>query len=143
MDFCKETLANKGYKFTSQRRAVYDIIAAAPGKHFTAEEIYNIVRESYSGIGIATVYRTLQVLEELELIKKDYLAGGVVRYEIKHSEEEHAHHHLICLGCGEILEAREDLMEAIEDLIEKQYKFRVTDHNIKFYGFCLNCSEKE
>ncbi len=137
-----KALENKGYRFTKQRRIVFDIISSAKGEHLTAEEIYNVAKDKNPNIGIATVYRTLQMLEDLELITKDYLGSGVVRYELSEKEGEHAHHHMVCIGCGNILEAREDFMDTVEDLIQKNYGFKVTDHNVKFMGYCKKCCEK-
>jgi Fur family transcriptional regulator, ferric uptake regulator len=134
------TLLEKGYRFTPQRRAVLELIKESQGKHWTAEEIYNVVKMKNPGIGIATVYRTLQILEDAGLITKDYLGTDVVRYELNHTHGGHAHHHMVCIGCGVILEAKEDFMDAIETIIEQNYGFQVTDHNIKFMGYCEKCS---
>jgi Fur family transcriptional regulator, ferric uptake regulator len=135
-------LEDKGYRLTPQRRAVFDIIAEAKGKHLTAEEVYNVAKKDHPNIGIATVYRTLQVLEEIGLVTKDYLGTDVVRYELSDTGGGHAHHHMVCLACGEILEAKEDLMDALEKLIETNYGFKVIDHNIKFMGYCKKCCEE-
>lgn len=135
----KKMLEKKGYRFTKQRRMVFDILASAEGEHLTAEEVYNIAKQKNSNIGIATVYRTLQMLEELELIRKDYLGTGVVRYELSAKEGEHAHHHMVCVGCGNILEAKEDFMDTIEEMIQMNYEFKVIDHNVKFMGYCKSC----
>lgn len=141
MNNYKKAFEDKGYKYTTQRKAVLEIIAASIGTHLTAEEVYRIVKDENPGIGIATVYRTLQVLEEIGVIRKDYLGTGVVRYEINQQHGGHSHHHMVCIQCGAILEAKEDLMDAIEGMIESNYGFQVIDHSIKFIGYCSNCSK--
>lgn len=141
MENYKKALEEKGYKYTTQRKAVLDIITASAGAHLTAEDIYSIVKDENLGIGIATVYRTLQVLEEIGAIRKDYLDTGVVRYEINQHHGGHSHHHMVCIECRTILEAKEDLMETLEVLIEANYGFQVVDHSIKFLGYCKKCSK--
>jgi Fur family ferric uptake transcriptional regulator len=135
----KKIFEDKGYKYTTQRKAVLNIISLSQGNHLTAEEVYKVAKERIPGIGIATIYRTLQVLEEIGVIRKDYLGSGVVRYELNELDGGHSHHHMVCIKCGQILEAKEDLMEKIEALIEANYQFKVIDHSIKFIGYCKNC----
>ena len=142
MDNAKELkvmLKEKGYKLTPQRRAVLNIIMENPGKHLTTEEIYDLVKVQCPDIGLATVYRTLQILDEMDLILKINLDDGCSRYEYNENQDDHEHHHLICTNCGEILEVNEDLLDEIERRIEQNYKFVITDHKVKFFGLCSNC----
>lgn len=139
MERLKQKLYDKGYKFTPQRKAVLEIIKEAQGKHLTAEEINHMLAQRQPRMGIATVYRTLGILVEIGLITKDYLDSGAVRYECSENDGRHHHHHMVCVRCGDILEAKEDLMAALEKSIEKNYQFKVLDHNIKFLGYCKHC----
>ena len=94
-------LKSKGLKVTNQRKAVLKALSSKPDQHLTAEEIYELVRVDTPEIGIATIYRTIQLLCELGLIDKLNLDDGYVRYEIgKEDKNEHHHHHLICVNCG-------------------------------------------
>ncbi len=136
----RKLLQEKGFRMTSQREAVLRAIQSCKGKHLTAEEIYEQTREISPDIGIATVYRTLQLLTELGMITKDYLGDDTVRYEQSHEPQSHTHHHLVCLACGRILEAQEDLMQVIEQLIQDRYRFEIVDHRIQFLGYCEKCS---
>lgn len=95
-----------------------------------------------SGIGLATVYRTILLLEELGVISRLDLNDGCSRYEIVHSNETHRHHHLICNICHKVLEVQDDLLEDLESGIEKQYKFKILDHSLKFFGVCDECQKK-
>lgn len=138
----KELLKKNGLKVTTQRIAILEVLSNRPGEHMTAEEIYDVVREKYQDIGLATVYRTIQMLSELDLIDKLNLDDGYVRYEIsnKHKEEGgHHHHHLICLDCGNIYSFQDDLLETLETRISQTLGFEVTDHEVKLYGHCKSC----
>ena len=139
----KEDLKKKGYKLTPQRRAIVDTIIKNEGRHLTAEEIYDEVKKDCPEIGLATVYRTVLLLEEVKLLSRLDLSDGCSRYEIIHKDEEHRHHHLICNQCNKVIEVEEDLLEALEKRIETKYKFKIQDHSVKFFGICNECSEKE
>ncbi len=138
----KSLLKNKGLKVTTQRIAILDVLNSRPGKHMTAEEIYDCVRRKYPDIGLATVYRTIQLLSDLNLIDKLNLGDGYIRYEIgRQSPQEtcHHHHHLICLDCGNIYAFQDDLLEALEERIRDTLRFEVVDHEVKLYGHCSKC----
>ncbi|ABR33290.1 MULTISPECIES: Fur family transcriptional regulator [Clostridium] len=142
MNALKEDLKKKGYKLTPQRRSIVDTIIENEGQHLTAEEIYDSVKKSCPEIGLATVYRTILLLEELGVISRLDLNDGCSRYEIVHSNETHRHHHLICNICHKVLEVQDDLLEDLESGIEKQYKFKILDHSLKFFGVCDECQKK-
>jgi Fur family ferric uptake transcriptional regulator len=142
MNALKEDLKKKGYKLTPQRRSIVDTIIENEGQHLTAEEIYDKVKRDCPEIGLATVYRTILLLEELGVISRLDLNDGCSRYEILHSNENHRHHHLICNNCHKVSEVQDDLLEDLEISIEKQYLFKILDHSVKFYGICDECQEK-
>ncbi|WP_302674173.1 Fur family transcriptional regulator [uncultured Clostridium sp.] len=137
----KENLKEKGYKLTPQRRAILDIIIDKEGQHLTAEEIYDEVKKICPDIGLATVYRTVLLLEEVNVIYKLDLNDGCSRYELVHSDEEHRHHHLVCNKCKKVFEVQDDLLEELEERIEKTYKFKILDHSVKFFGICSDCCD--
>lgn len=137
----KENLKEKGYKLTPQRRSIVDSIIENEGKHLTAEEIYDHVKIDCPEIGLATVYRTIILLEELGIVCKLDLGDGCSRYELIHDEESHQHHHLICSNCGKVIEVEGDLLEALERNIEEKYKFTIQNHSLKFFGRCSECTE--
>lgn len=137
----KENLKEKGYKLTPQRRAILDIIIDKEGQHLTAEEIYDEVKKICPDIGLATVYRTVLLLEEVNVIYKLDLNDGCSRYELVHSDEEHRHHHLVCNKCKRVFEVQDDLLEELEERIEKTYKFKILDHSVKFFGICSDCCD--
>lgn len=142
MNALKEDLKKKGYKLTPQRRSIVDTIIANEGKHLTAEEIYDEVKKSCPEIGLATVYRTILLLEELGVVSRLDLNDGCSRYEMVHSDETHRHHHLICNICHKVSEVQDDLLDELEAGIQEQYKFKILDHSVKFYGICEECQKK-
>ena len=136
----KDSLKEKGYKLTPQRRAIVDIMINNEGNHLTAEEIYDLVKVDCPEIGLATVYRTIVLLEELGILSKIDLGDNCSRYELVHEEESHQHHHLICTSCGKIIEVEDDLLEDLESKIEEKYEFHIKNHSLKFYGICNDCN---
>ncbi|MGG5462397.1 Fur family transcriptional regulator [Clostridium sp. B9] len=141
-DALKEELKKKGYKLTPQRRAIVDTIIQNEGKHLTAEEIYDEVKKNCPEIGLATVYRTIILLEEMGVIYKLDLEDGCSRYELAHDDEHHRHHHLVCNKCGKVFEVEADLLDELEEEIETKYGFKILDHTVKFFGICKDCKNE-
>jgi len=141
----KEILRAKGLKVTAQRMLVTQVIADHPGEHLTAEEIYELVRETYPEIGLATVYRTVQMLVDLQIIDKVSFDDGFARYEMggMSQEKRHHHHHAICQGCGAVISFEDDLLDTLEQAVFDATGFTVTDHEVKLYGYCETCSRKK
>ena len=138
-------LKENGVKVTTQRILVLEALSSCPDGHLTAEEIYDLVRAAYPEIGLATVYRTIQLLLELHLIDRINLDDGFVRYEIgemKESRTRHHHHHLICRQCGKVISFQDDLLEELEEKIQRTMHFTVSDHEAKLYGYCEECRRK-
>lgn len=139
----KERLRENGYKLTNQRQAVLDAICEHDGEHLSTEEVFGIVKERYPDIGLATVYRTLMLFDSLEIVYKLDFDDGVSRYELNRGNEDHRHHHLICMDCASVSEVEEDLLENLEEQILQKNGFIVKNHRVKFYGYCKNCIEKQ
>lgn len=144
-DDFKTLLKNKGLKITNQRLLILEALSKSKDKHLTAEEIYEIVKTDCPELGLATVYRTIQLLLELHLIDRISLDDGFIRYEIgtaTESESKHHHHHLICQECGKVMSFQDDLLEELEDKIRHTVGFEVVDHEVKLYGYCKECGGK-
>ena len=138
----KRLLKEKGLKITNQRLLVLEAIASCPEEHLTAEEIYELVKFSYPEIGLATVYRTIQLLNELHLIDRINFDDGFVRYEMGSAHghgQKHHHHHLICMKCSRVISFQDDLLEELEAKITATAGFRIVDHEVKLYGYCAEC----
>ena len=135
----KDSIKEEGYKLTPQRRAVLEKIIENKGKHLTTEEVFEIVKTNYPEIGLATVYRTLQLFEEIGIASILNLDDGIIRYELSDSSDEHQHHQLVCTKCGSLYEVEMDLLEDLEKNISDKYNFRILNHSLKFYGICKKC----
>lgn len=138
----KNLLAVKSLRLTTQRELVLQVFFEHPAEHLTAEEIYFFIKQQNPDIGIATVYRNLELFSELKIIYKLSFAEGCSRYELVFDEEKHYHHHLVCKSCGRIIEFNEDLLDDIEETIGKTSNFLIIDHCLRFYGYCAECQEK-
>lgn len=140
----KEILKSHGLKVTNQRVVLLEALSKHKGEHLTPEEIYEIVKEEHPEIGLATVYRTIQLLCQLELVEKVVLVDGIVRYEMAEKDrgKAHHHHHIICLDCGNVESFEDDLLENLEGAIAKKTGFEIVNHEVKFYGYCNKCKEK-
>ncbi|GAA0357276.1 Fur family transcriptional regulator [Alkalibacterium iburiense] len=136
----KKKLHEAGLKLTPQRELTVEVLLEKEKDHLSAEEIYMLVKSKNTGIGLATVYRTLEILTDLEIINKLTFQDGIARYDLNLNDEKHQHHHLLCLKCGKIEEVKNDMLLEIEIEIEKEYQFTVKDHRLTFHGICRNCS---
>ena len=137
-----QLLREKGLKVTNQRIQVLETIASCPDQHLSAEEIFELVKNSYPEIGLATVYRTIQLLNELNLIDRINFDDVFVRYEMGRDythEHKHHHHHLICKKCRRVISFQDDLLEELEAKIVDTVGFHVVDHDVKLYGYCVEC----
>lgn len=135
----KNILQKEGYKLTNQRKDILKTLLNNNNKHLSCDDVFNIVSKENPDLGIATVYRTLQLFEKLNIVYKINFDDGLSRYELNLGEENHQHHHLICLNCGKVIEVKLDLLESLENKIEKDGNFKIMDHNVKFYGYCKDC----
>lgn len=139
----KKRLQERQCKLTPQRQIVLQVFIEQHDKHLSAEEVHQILREQGAEIGLATVYRSLELLSDMDILQKIDFGDGRSRYEInKTDEKQHHHHHLICMRCGKVKEFEEDLLENLEETILRKSSFKIVDHQVKFYGYCQECQEK-
>lgn len=139
----RRQLHDGGYKLTPQREATVLVLLENDKDHLSAEEIYMLVKQKSPDIGLATVYRTLEMLTELKIVDKISFNDGVSRYDLRKEGAHHFHHHLLCLECGSIEEVEEDLLGEVENIVEKRYDFLVKDHRLTFHGVCSQCRKKK
>lgn len=140
----KELLKEKGYKYTKQREIILDVLLLNDSLHLSPEDVYQILRDDHPEIGLATVYRNLQLLETLGILYRMDLNDGCSRYELRLKDENaHHHHHLICVECGRVEEFQNDYLEELEKMIEKEKGFIIEDHILKFFGRCKTCVAKK
>jgi len=126
----------KGLRHSHSREHIAKTFFESNG-HISVEELLEQVRKSDPKIGLATVYRTLNLLQECGLaIKRDFDTGTVM-FE-PHSDEHHDH--LICTNCGKIIEFLSDKIEALQDKIAQDHGFTLSMHKMELYGHCADCS---
>ena len=130
-----ETVEEQGYRSTSPRRAVAQVIAKQD-KHFTAEDL----REQLPSLGRATIFRSLKLLVETGVLCRVLLEDGDLHYQL--SPQGH-HHHLLCVECG----SSQDLLSCdIEKLLQQtsaSHGFELSGHWLEVYGRCRSCCESE
>src|SRR5262245_53955557 len=130
-------LALHGLKQPRQREAILDAFLASTG-HVTSEDLHEAVRTDHPEIGAATVYRTLKLFVDAGVANASTFRDGVTVYE----HELHHHDHLICLGCGQIIEWECDEIEALQLQIARDHGYRLTRHRHHLFGYCPRCQEK-
>ena len=136
----KKQLHGASYKLTPQREATVMVLLENEEDHLSAEDVFLLVKEKAPEIGLATVYRTLELLTELKVVDKINFGDGVSRYDLRQEGASRFHHHLICIECGKVDEIQEDLLGDVEKIVESRFGFNVKDHWLTFHGICKRCS---
>ncbi|MDQ0060984.1 ferric iron uptake transcriptional regulator [Paenibacillus harenae] len=139
IDKINRHLMANGYKLTTQREIILRVLLENEEDHLSAEGVFMLVKATYPEIGLATVYRTLELLAELHVVEKMNFGDGVARYDLRDADHEHMHHHLICEVCGSLQEIKEDWLTEIEERIEREFGFKVSDHRLDFTGTYKKC----
>jgi len=132
-----------GFKLTPQRHAIVKVLLDHHQEHLSAEEIYVELLRVSAAFGLATVYRTLDILTSLNLLTRVSFEDGVARYDLRTEDPAHFHHHLVCTQCGKTVEIHEDLLGDVEKVVLRQYHFQVSDHRLTFLGLCQDCQNKQ
>lgn len=126
-------LRKKGLKTTQQREAIVDVFLRTQG-HVALEDLLARARKRHPKVGLATVYRTVKLLEEAGLVASQHFQSGQTLYEVA---EGRAHHdHLICERCGFIIEFESDEIEQIQLRTAQRMGFNVTRHRHELFGLC-------
>ena len=137
----KDILKQNKLKFTSQREIILYTLYNNT-EHFTSEDLYMLIKEEYPEltVGIATVYRTLTLLEENGLVSSISLGTQGKKYEIANKPH---HDHIICDTCGKIVEFENEEIEALQQAIATKSGFKLTNHIMQLYGICDECQQEE
>jgi Fur family transcriptional regulator, ferric uptake regulator len=131
-------LASKHLKLTRQRQAVVDEIFSDSG-HFEAEELVERLKNSRTRVSRATVYRTLELLRECQLVEK--LDFGTPRSFYEHVPPGEHHDHLICTRCGNVIEFHNERLEALQREICSNFGFQDSHHSLRIFGLCSKCAQ--
>lgn len=125
--------AEKGLRMTEQRRVISNVLEKA-NDHPDVEDLYNRASEIDPQISIATVYRTVKLLEETGIIERHEFRDGRARYEIV--PEDH-HDHLIDLKTGNVIEFASEEIERLQEKIAHELGYKLVDHRLELYGIPL------
>lgn len=129
-----EQCALKGMRMTEQRRVIASVLEAASDEHPDVEELYRRASAIDPGISISTVYRTVKLFEDAGMIERHDFRDGRSRYETV--PDEH-HDHLIDLRSGQVIEFRNEEIEALQEFIAKKLGYKLVDHRLELYGVPL------
>jgi Fur family ferric uptake transcriptional regulator len=132
----RKTLKTLGLRMTRQRALILEIIRHG---HLDADEVYRRAREKQPRFSLSTVYRTLRMLKEQGLVDELHLGEAHHHYEVKPSAE---HHHLVCLGCGKIVEFECKLSQKMRQDLARKQGFKVTGVEINMTGYCSKCRQR-
>ncbi len=133
-----KTLRRAGYRVTPQRESVLSVLGECGG-HVTAEQVLARVRERYPYLNKSAVYRSLDLLADLSLVTVTDLGQGRVEYELHNHPH---HHHLICRGCGKIVQVDNRCFSTLEKGLRQNYGFEADLTHFAVFGRCHNCSKK-
>jgi Fur family ferric uptake transcriptional regulator len=134
VDFASRRLETIGFRSTSPRKAVLTAIEQSPGP-FSVEDLLTDVPD----VGRATVFRTVKLLQELEMVCRVPLEDGSIRYQV--SDGDH-HHHLVCRTCGSFTEFSDAELDARIQEQARNHGFALQSHSLELYGLCTKCSQQ-
>ncbi|NYI07523.1 Fur family transcriptional regulator [Allostreptomyces psammosilenae] len=130
----KADLRRRGYRLTPQRQLVLEAVDALD--HATPDAILTEVRRTASGVNISTVYRTLELLEELGLVSHAHLGHGAPTY---HIASRHQHLHLVCRDCDRVIETETSVAQPLTDCLRERYGFETDMKHFAIFGRCAEC----
>jgi Fur family ferric uptake transcriptional regulator len=132
-----DELRAQGYRLTPQRQLVLEAVVALG--HATPEEIAAAVQRTARGVNMSTIYRTLELLEQLGLVSHTHLGHGAPTY---HSADDADHVHLVCRDCGVVTETAPDLVAEVVDRLGVEEGFHADVRHLAIFGTCRNCRER-
>ena len=137
MENSRQALNVSGLRVTSQRALILEIIRRGQG-HLDAEEVCRIAQQRQPRISLSTVHRTLRLLKKLGLIEELHFDEDHHHYEVKPSAE---HHHLVCLGCGRVIEFQYPLARLVKRNVVEAKDFEIAETEVRMAGYCSECQK--
>ena len=136
LDTVAKYLKEHDFKLTNQRKKIIETVFASH-EHFTADDLYDVLRDKGESISKATIYRTLSLLCESGLVESRDFGRGQLYYEhvLGHEHPDH----LICNGCGKVVEFKNPDLEALQTKVAKARGFRIESHSLRIFGICKAC----
>ena len=136
-----DELKNTGLKATIPRLKILEVFQRGKQRHMTAEDVYRILLQEQSDVGLATVYRVLTQFEQAGILLRSHFESGKAVYEL---DEGQHHDHLVCLDCGRVEEFYDAEIEKRQNAVAKAKGFTISDHALSLYATCNrdNCPHK-
>lgn len=131
-----DELRARGYRVTPQRQLVLEAVTKL--EHATPEEIWADVQQTARGVNISTIYRTLELLEQLGLVTHTHLGHGAPRY---HLAAEAKHVHLVCSECGQVTQVAPEAVSTLVSVLDTRYGFETDVGHLTVFGRCASCRE--
>lgn len=131
-------LRGLGYRLTPQRLMIVEAVHDSD-EHVSADDIFQKVLGVYPHINVSTVYRTLELLKELDLVTETDLGEGKVFY---HWAEKGRHHHLVCQSCGSLVALEDSMLDSLQETIRERYGFQANLSHLALFGLCKQCQGK-
>lgn len=131
----RQTLHQRGMRMTPQRQLVLDALIEL--EHATPEQVCQHVQRSTPTVNITTIYRTLELLESLGIVRHTHLGHGAPNYSVY----EHGHVHLVCHSCGDVIEAPCEVMEELRGTLHARFGFSLDVSHLALSGTCHKCPE--
>lgn len=139
-------LHNADFRVTAPREIIITILKETD-KHLSAEDIYVAALKINPSVGLTTVYRTLDLLQQIGLLQKFEFGDRKARYELINNPKKRQHHHLVCMHCNAVIDyddfinEESKLMEKTKKELSHKYHFKIMHHTVHFYGLCEKCQE--
>ena len=133
-------LKSTGLKATLPRLKILEIFQSGAMRHMSAEDVFRVLLQENSDIGLATVYRVLTQFEQAGILLRHHFETGKAVYELNTGGH---HDHIVCVKCGIVTEFHNDEIEKLQDKIAEENGYRIVDHALYMYGVCGDCRKKE
>ncbi|GAB3406001.1 Fur family transcriptional regulator [Flindersiella endophytica] len=131
-------LRSRGYRLTPQRQLVLEAVQELG--HATPDEVLTAVRSKARGVNQSTIYRTLELLEELELVTHTHLGHGAPTY---HPASAPDHAHLVCRSCDRVQQVDPDVVEPLVHALQERYGFVTDIRHLTVQGDCADCAKRK
>ena len=129
------TLRDRGHRLTLQREIILDALESISG-HISVEEVYSRVHPRFPQVNMSTIYRTMELLEQEDLVQHIHFHAGVAKW---HRSEDARHQHLVCEGCGAEAELDLEIIAPLAQEIRERHHFEANLAHFAIVGMCENC----
>ena len=134
-----ENLKSTGLKATLPRLKILEIFQSGEQRHMTAEDVFRVLLNEHSDIGLATVYRVLTQFEQAGILERSHFESGKAVYEL--NEGKH-HDHFVCTSCGKVEEFYDAEIEKRQQVVSRAKGWVLQDHAMSLYGLCAECAAR-